>query len=63
MQGVRFYSTPFRCKREKDMSQMMLDLTQGMGRSLVIFILTLVFSLPLGLLVSFGRMSKIAPVR
>lgn len=45
------------------MSQMMLDLTQGMGRSLVIFILTLVFSLPLGLLVSFGRMSKIAPVR
>ena len=45
------------------MNQMMLDLTQGMGRSLLIFILTLIFSLPLGLLVSFGRMSKIAPLR
>lgn len=28
-----------------------------------IFYLTLLFSLPLGLVVAFGRMSKIAPVR
>ncbi len=50
-------------KGDNLMNQMMLDLTQGMGRSLLIFILTLIFSLPLGLLVSFGRMSKIAPLR
>ena len=31
--------------------------------SLEIFVLTLVFSLPLGLLVAFGRMSKISPIR
>ena len=35
----------------------------GMLTSIEIFVLTLVFSLPLGLLVAFGRMSKIAPVR
>ena len=34
------------------------QLASGMLRSLWIFILTLVFSLPLGLIVSFGRMSK-----
>lgn len=33
-------------------------LGSGMLKSLGIFVLTLVFSLPLGLLVSFGRMSK-----
>ena len=35
----------------------------GMGRSIGIFFLTLIFSMPLGLLVSFGRMSKIKPVK
>ena len=39
------------------------ELCGGMLISIEIFVLTLVFSLPLGLLVSFGRMSKISPVR
>ena len=38
-------------------------LAEGMLRSVLIFVLTLVFSLPLGLLVSFGRMSKWRPFR
>ena len=33
-------------------------LAGGLGMSLLIFILTLVFSLPLGLLIAFGRMAK-----
>ncbi len=39
-------------------SVMLEQLSSGMLKSLGIFVLTLVFSLPLGLLVSFGRMSK-----
>lgn len=38
------------------------QLSVGMLRSVMIFALTLLFSLPLGLLVSFGRMSKWAPL-
>lgn len=38
-----------------------LRLAEGMTRSVLIFGLTLVLSLPLGLFVSFGRMSKWAP--
>ncbi len=34
------------------------SLTSGMGVSIYIFIITLIFSLPLGLLVAFARMSK-----
>lgn len=34
----------------------------GVWNSLVLFVLTLVFSMPLGLLVCFGRMSKYKPV-
>lgn len=37
---------------------MITQLAGGMWTSIQIFIVTLVFSLPLGLLVSFGRMSK-----
>lgn len=37
------------------------QLSEGMIRSAVIFFLTLLFSLPLGLLVSFARMSKWSP--
>lgn len=37
---------------------MLLQLSQGMVTTISIFVLTLVFSLPLGLAVSFGRMSK-----
>lgn len=40
---------------------MLLRLGEGMLRSVLIFGLTLLFSLPLGLFVSFGRMSKWAP--
>ena len=36
----------------------MSSLTSGMGVSIYIFIITLLFSLPLGLIVAFARMSK-----
>jgi len=39
------------------------QLTPGMWRSMLIFFLTLLFSLPLGLAVAFGRMSKCTPWR
>lgn len=39
-------------------SVMLEQLSNGMLKSLEIFVLTLVFSLPLGLMVAFGRMSK-----
>ncbi|MCI8829007.1 MAG: amino acid ABC transporter permease [Ruminiclostridium sp.] len=42
---------------------MLLTLSEGFGLTLVIFFLTLVFSLPLGLLVALGRMSKFAPLK
>ena len=38
-------------------------LVKGMVVTLEIFLLTLVFSIPLGMLISFGRKSKIAPLR
>ncbi|MCL2129452.1 MAG: amino acid ABC transporter permease [Treponema sp.] len=38
-------------------------LLQGFQTTCLIFALTLVFSLPLGLIISFGSMSKIAPLR
>jgi polar amino acid transport system permease protein len=38
-------------------------LAEGMLKSAAIFLLTLVGSLPLGLLIAFGRMSKLAPFR
>lgn len=37
---------------------MLQQLSAGMFTTLMIFVLTLVFSLPLGLFISFGRMSK-----
>ena len=39
------------------------ELWSGFQVSLLLFVLTLAFSLPLGLTVSFGSMSKIAPLR
>lgn len=39
------------------------ELCSGMVTSVEIFFMTLLFSLPLGLLVSFGRMSKFTPLR
>lgn len=51
--------------REENMSfsVMLQQLGSGMLKSMEIFVLTLIFSLPLGLLISFGRMSKNALVR
>ncbi len=46
-----------------NLGAMFTDLSSGMVTSIEIFVLTLLFSLPLGLVVAFGRMSKIAPVR
>ena len=40
-----------------------LSLLEGFGMTLKIFALTLVFSLPLGLIVSFGSMSRFRPLR
>lgn len=42
---------------------MLKQLLSGMGASISIFLLTLLFSLPLGLLVAFVRMSKIKPLQ
>ena len=48
------------CPQEVPMSfsVMLEQLCSGMLRSMEIFFLTLLFSLPLGLLIAFGRMSK-----
>lgn len=43
--------------------KVMKALSRGMLASLSIFVLTLLFSLPLGLAIAFIRMSKISPVR
>ena len=40
-----------------------LELLGGFWESLKVFVLTLVFSLPLGLIISFGSMSKFRPLR
>ena len=46
-----------------DLVQILKQLAGGMGTSIEIFAVTLIFSLPLGLLISFGRMSKNPVVR
>ena len=45
------------------MTVMMIQLGKGFIYTVEIFALTLLFSLPLGLIISFGRMSKIKVVR
>ena len=40
-----------------------LQLLAGFGETIKIFLLTLVFSIPLGLVICFASMSKIAPLR
>ena len=40
-----------------------LTLLEGFGTTVLLFLLTLVFSLPLGLIISFGSMSKFTPLR
>ena len=44
-------------------TKIFLQLAAGMWVSIQIFVVTLVFSLPLGLLISFGRMSKNPVIR
>lgn len=44
-----------------DFQATLTQLAEGFGKTLLIFALTLVFSMPLGLLVTFGRMSKWQP--
>ncbi|EHI55626.1 hypothetical protein HMPREF9333_01341 [Johnsonella ignava ATCC 51276] len=41
-----------------NLSDVLIQLLRGMGISIYIFAVTLIFSLPLGLLTAFGRMSK-----
>ena len=46
-----------------NISVMLQQLVGGMGASLLIFVLTLLFSMPLGLAVAFGRMSRFKPLQ
>ena len=46
-----------------DFIKVTLDLLEGFGISLLIFLITLVFSLPLGLLITFGSMSKVKVIK
>ncbi len=39
------------------------ELLQGFGRTLLLFAVTLVVSLPLGLIIAFGSMSKLKPIK
>lgn len=48
---------------DMELSVIIAKLAEGMFVSIQIFIMTLVFSLPLGLVVAFGRMSKNAILR
>jgi polar amino acid transport system permease protein len=45
-----------------DFGQIMLDLAEGFGTTCLLFALTLIISLPLGLLIAFCSMSKIKPI-
>ncbi|MGN1416579.1 MAG: amino acid ABC transporter permease [Oscillospiraceae bacterium] len=45
------------------MGDISIQLLKGLLTSLSIFFLTLLFSMPLGLLICFGRMSRFAPLR
>jgi polar amino acid transport system permease protein len=41
----------------------LMELTEGFGNTLLLFAVTLVFAFPLGLLLAFGSMSKIKPLK
>ena len=45
------------------LSQVTIQLLEGFGKSLEIFALTLLFSIPLGLVICFGSMSKFTPLK
>lgn len=44
-------------------ANIILQLSEGMVQTILIFALTLLFSMPLGLAVAFGRMSKFTPLK
>lgn len=46
-----------------DFTSLITQLLEGLGNTLMLFVLTLVFSLPLGLLVTFGRRSRFKPLQ
>lgn len=46
-----------------ELSTMLRELGAGMFITIEIFVLTLLFSLPLGLILSFGRMTRFRPLR
>lgn len=46
-----------------DFWNVMLSLNEGFAKSIEIFLLTLLGALPLGLLIAFGSMSSISPIR
>lgn len=46
-----------------DVQRLMPQILEGLKVTLRLFFMTLIFSLPLGLILSFGRISKIKPVR
>ena len=46
-----------------DFLKVTLDLIEGFGISLLIFIITLLLSLPLGLLITFGSMRKVKVIK
>lgn len=50
-------------KEKISFMQMIKQLLKGFGVAIVIFALTMILALPLGLLVAFGRMSKVTPLR
>lgn len=45
------------------MNQIFLSLCEGFGQNLIIFAITLIAALPLGLLITFGTMSKFKPLK
>lgn len=45
------------------LESMLIQLCEGMLTSIEIFVFTLLFSLPLGLVIAWGRMSNIKPIR
>ncbi len=49
-------------KNGTSLANICIQLLRGVGASLAIFFLTLLFALPLGLLIAFGRMSRFKPL-
>ncbi len=46
-----------------EFQQIILGLLRGLGNTSILFFTTLVFALPLGLIISFGSMSKLKPLK